>query len=160
MTSGKLGVSIGDDDSDEDGGGRGRNRASRAVGKSKFKPGGGRQAPPTATGGVGGWLSAGGALGVPVDPESDDDGGGGGDGFGRDRPTMVSGETQTDDDIEGIVKRGEVPKLPPWAKRWTPPAEPVAEDSQHPTAESSSAAGGEPDKQVNTAWKRYVACAW
>ncbi|CAN0572191.1 unnamed protein product, partial [Ectocarpus sp. 12 AP-2014] len=63
-----------------------------------------------------GWLSSG-ALGVPEEERDDDDDGGGGDG----QPILVTMETQTEDDIEGVTERGNVSKLPPWAKPYVPP---------------------------------------
>lgn len=138
ITSVKLGVSTGNH-SDEDGGG-GMGTSGSAAGKPKS----GSKRSASAASGPGGWLSAG-ALGVPVNSDSDEEGNTRGTNS-RDRPLMMSFETQTDDDIEGIVKRGEVPKVLPWAKRWTPPPEPVLEPE--PTVESSSAGDAESGQQV------------
>lgn len=147
MTSGKLGVST-EDDGDENndpngskGGGAGgaavgRKKASRA---SKKK---GKVSVPAASG-PGGWLAAG-SLGVPVDEESDEQEEGGGNGG---RAVMVTAETQTEEDIEGIVKRGDAPKLPPWAKVWVPPVPEVVKAVE---AEDGKAAGDEKDVSHTT----------
>lgn len=149
MTSGKLGVATEDDSDGDSGGGGGRKAGATTRKKSGAKTGGTK---PPALSGPGGWLGSG-ALGVPTEDESDDDGDVGGSGGGG--PVMVSLETQTDEDIEGIVKRGEVPKLPPWAKRWTPPVpEPVVVESE-PSVEAPPAVDEGSGKQV-----RNHECTW
>lgn len=124
LTAGKLGVLTedGNDDNINGGGGGGRGNAAETSATRKIKEG--KVSIPAAAptpDGPGGWLTSG-TLGVPVDDEIDQDIGGGDDGDSG-RPTMVSGETQTEDDIEGVVKKELAPKLPPWVKRWTPPPE-------------------------------------
>eukprot|EP00752_Nemacystus_decipiens_P003979 g3644.t1 len=128
MSSGKLGLPSGGD-SDEDGGG---GSGAAVPGKSK-KSKQIREAAVSAASGPGGWLSSG-ALGAPTEDESDEDGDG--DGGGHGRAVMVTMDTQTEDDIEAVTERGDAPKLPPWAKPWTPPPKPeVAPDD--PPEESS-----------------------
>lgn len=110
MSSGKLGLSTGDDDSDEDQAGKtGRGSAKSRKKKKKQQSRGSVSAA--------GWLSSG-ALGVPAQDESDEDG----DDSDGGRPSMVTTETQTEDNIEGASKSANGPKLPPWAKPWTPPS--------------------------------------
>lgn len=74
-------------------------------------------------GGSGSWLESG-SLGVPVDDGSEGESEGKCEGGGGEGVTLISEETQTEDDIDQIVKRGTHSKLPPWAKPWTSPQEP------------------------------------
>eukprot|EP00752_Nemacystus_decipiens_P017433 g15627.t1 len=127
MSSGKLGLPSGGD-SDEDGGGGSDATATKANKRKRS-----RARPSSSVGGPAGWLSSG-ALGAPTEDESDEDGDG--DGGGHGRAVMVTMDTQTEDDIEAVTERGDAPKLPPWAKPWTPPPKPeVAPDD--PPEESS-----------------------
>lgn len=153
MSSGKLGLST-RDDSDDDVGGRMRSGGSTAAAasapKKKRKHG---ASSPTASG-PGGWLSSG-VLGVPVDDNSSEDrgdgvgDGGGGNDYGRGIGVTV--ETQTEDDIkavteEGTIEKGNAPKLPPWAKPWTPPPKP--EVIPNTNSEMASAPSGGTEKEV------------
>lgn len=153
MTSGKLG--LGGDDmedssdvvaaTDRDGGGSklGKRLANRRAQKGEKS-----LAVAQGTSGSGGWLTSGG-LGVAL--ESDDDGDGDGDGRGDDEwsgKVLVTIETQTEEDIEGIVKRGAAPRLPPWAKPWVPPpTEPTAAEPA-PDASSDEKDGEGSDQKV------------
>ena len=123
LTSSKLGVSTGKDSGDEEGTGgvcdSGYERSTGKKPKSGVKTSS-SATKPTATG-PGGWLASG-TLGVPVDDDSErsaKDGDGGMKGS-----FTVSEETQTEEDIEEVAKKGTGSKLPPWAKPWTPPPEP------------------------------------
>lgn len=132
MSSGKLGLSTGDDGSGEDQAGKTDRGSAKARKKKKQQSRGSV----SAAGGPAGWLSSG-ALGVPAQDESDDDGG---DSDGG-RPLMATTETQTEDNIEAATKTANGPKLPPWAKPWTPPPpEPEAEPDTAPDP---------PSEQVN-----------
>lgn len=151
LTSGKLGVST-EDDSDRDvgdasgSGSRGKTGASTT--KKEKKNVAAVSTAAAVASAPGGWLASG-TLGIPADDESDQNVDSvGGDGENG-RRTMVSGETQTEDNIEAIVKRGLEPKLPPWAKRWTPPPEPEVVPNAAP--EQSSVGGGDSQKEVTYA---------
>lgn len=116
LSSGNLGVSTkGSSDSDDDVAGGGAATATTKRKKRKQARGSA-----SAVSGPVGWLASG-ALGAPAEDESDDDGEG---SDGRNKPILVTVETQTDNDIEAIVERGDVPKLPPWAKPYAPPPKP------------------------------------
>lgn len=139
ITSGRLGTFTGDESDDLDN--RGVGKAESTAHKPKSNP----KESAFAASGSGGWLAFGG-LGIPVNSDSDEEGHTGG-ANSKDCPLMASVEAQTDDDIEGIVKRGEVPKVLPWAKRWTPPPEPILDPE--PTIESSSADDAVSDQEVS-----------
>lgn len=116
LSSGKLGVSTKDgSDSDEDDA-TGRGAAAATKGKKRKKA----RRSASAASGAEGWLASG-TLGAPAEDESDDEEDSDG---GRRKAILVSAETQTDDDIQAIVERGVVPKLPPWAKPYVPPRKP------------------------------------
>ena len=137
LTSGKLGVSTEKDSGDEEGSGgvcgSGYELSTGRKPKSGVKKSS-SATKPTATG-PGGWLASE-TLDVPVDDESKrnaQDGDGGMRGS-----FMVSGETQTEEDIEEVAKKGTGSKLPPWAKPWAPPPEPnVTEDPVQPRDKDS-----------------------
>ena len=148
MSSGKLGLAT-EEDSDQDNAGTagaGGSAASTTAGIKPRKRKQPRGVEPVA-GGPGAWISAG-ALGVSPEAESDEEEdhghAGGGKGIG------VTIETQTEDDIEAVTEtgttdKGGAPKLPPWAKPWSPPPKPqVLPD----TPEVTSAASGETKKKV------------
>lgn len=146
MTSGKLGISTTDDsDAIDEGGGSGDGATSgKAAGAQKKTEK--TDAAALARSGPGGWLSLG-AFGVQVEDRKDEDAADGSrPSNGGRHPDMVSGETQTDDDIEEIVKRGGAPNFPPWAKRWSPPPEPVVKPE--PSAESSGVAQARSEERV------------
>lgn len=158
MSSGKLGLST-EDGSDEDvagktsgGGGSGSSGGNPIPTKKKKK----KEQLSVSASGPGGWLSSG-ALGVAVEDESDDDddddggGPGGGDAGENGRGVAVTIETQTEEDIESITKRGatekaNVPKLPPWAKPYVPPPKPETEPDAAPG--KASAPREEVEKEV------------
>lgn len=138
LTAGKLGVST-KDDSDDDGVGN-----DLPTPKAKSEKKGTGKAAPAGSAATAGWLSSG-ALGVPVDDESDIEAG---DESGSSRPTAIEQGTQTDENIGEIVMRETGPKLPPWAKRWTPPT-PKAEIVPDAKPESASAVtAGAPEEEV------------
>lgn len=154
MTSGKLGVSTEDVSDDDAAGGvkvdnggakkRGVGERDKSTAKGKKTVGDAGEAPAAASG-AGGWLASG-TLGVKLDDEESDQG----DAVNRgdtSGPAMVSLKTQTEDDIEGIVKRENEPKLPPWAKRWIPPA-PEPEEVL-PESPPEAADGGGSAKKVH-----------
>lgn len=92
---------------------------------------------------LGGWFASG-SLGNLVDDENGGElkekcGGGGG------LLTHRSEETQTEDDIEGIVKKGTESKLPPRAKPWSPIQGPGK------TVDCSSPQAKAEEKQVKSA---------
>ena len=148
MSSGKLGIST-EDDSDQDDTGKLGGPSASGTSKSKKKEKKKEKKKKTVEAAVsGGWLGSG-ALGLPAGDESDSDeeesDGGGGQGVG------VTIETQTEDDIEAVTEGGAIekdnaPKLPPWAKAWTPPPKPEVVPDAAP--EVTSAPAEEADKQV------------
>ncbi|CAB1112512.1 unnamed protein product [Ectocarpus sp. CCAP 1310/34] len=140
MSSGKLGLATGDDSSDEDQAGKTDRGSAKPRMKKKKQQ---RRGSVPAAGGPAGWLSSG-ALGVPAQYESDENGG---DSDGG-RPLMATTETQTEDNIEAATKTANGPKLPPWAKPWTPPPpEPEAEPgtAPDPPTEQEPDTPGTPD---------------
>lgn len=96
----------------------------------------------TAQGSAGGWLMSG-RLGVPG---ADDDVGGGDAECASDDPMRarvgVTVETQTDESIAQAVNDAATPKLPPWAKRWNPPA-PAATTVDAPPPVEKDSSGSE-----------------
>lgn len=119
MTSVKLG--FGSDDGEMEGNnGVGKSAEDSAQGQNKAKKAK-KDSPSVNASGPGGWLVSGGHE-MFLDRESDvddvEDGGGG-------CQLAVTVETQTEDDIGEIVKKAAAPKLPPWAKPWTPPPAPA-----------------------------------
>lgn len=164
MTSGKLGVSTEDASDDDaaggvkvDNGGT-KKRGARESGKKAIKEGksagGAGEAAPAASSGAGGWLASG-KLGVKLDDEESDQG----DAVDRGDtscPVMVSLETQTENDIEGIVKRENEPKLPPWAKRWTPPAPEPEEVPPEPTPEAADGRGSAKEVHIVSSKKMQL----
>ncbi|CAB1112513.1 unnamed protein product [Ectocarpus sp. CCAP 1310/34] len=135
LSSGKLGVST-EEENDQDDAGKTAGRSTTPKKKKKQAIG----AVPVASSPEG-WLSSV-ALGVPEE-ESDDDDNGGGDG----QPILVTMETQTEDDIEGVTERGNVPKLPPWAKPYVPPPK----DDVVPESTADSTAEKTPEKEETDA---------
>lgn len=133
MTSVKLGLGSGEGGM-EDNDAVGKSTEDSAQGQNKPKKAK-KDSPSVSASGPGGWLVSGGHE-MFLDRESDvddlEDGGGG-------SQAAVTVETQTEDDIEGIVKKAAAPKLPPWAKPWTPPPPPA----EPAVAEATS--GGEKD---------------
>lgn len=128
MSSGKLGLSTGDESDEKNVDKAGGLATTTAKPKKKKKQTKGPSS--AAAGGPGGWLGSG-ALGVPTEDDEDDEDGGGDGGVGSDdgRGVAVTIETQTEDDIEAVTERGaaekaSATKLPPWAKPWTPPPKP------------------------------------
>ncbi|CAM9451765.1 unnamed protein product, partial [Hapterophycus canaliculatus] len=116
LSSGNLGISTkyGSDSDDDEITDRGAAAATKSKKRKQAKG-----SASTATGPAG-WLASG-ALGAPAEDESDGDEEG---SSRRSKPILVTIETQTDGDIEAIVERGDVPKLPPWAKPYVPPPKP------------------------------------
>eukprot|EP00903_Cladosiphon_okamuranus_P006527 g6378.t1 len=155
LSSGKIGLPTEDDGDEGDagtaGGGGGSTAAAPTKPKKKKKQAG---RPSSPAGGSAGWLASG-ALGISAEDESDEDdggGGGGGGGGGSDdgRGVGVTIETQTEDDIEAMIKKGAIekgnaPKLPPWAKPWVPP--PKLEVVPETASEVASGPGEGIDKE-------------
>lgn len=71
-------------------------------------------------GGSGSWLESG-SLGVPTDDGSEGELEGKCEGGGGEGVTLMSEETQTENDIDQIVKQGTQSNLPPWARPWSSP---------------------------------------
>lgn len=132
LSSGKLGVST-EEDSDQDDAGKSAGRSAKSKKKKKQARGSA-----SAASGPEGWLSSG-ALGVPEEESGDED-----DDGDNSQPILVTMETQTEDDIEGVTERGNVPKLPPWAKPYVPPPK----DDVVPDSTVDSTAEVPPEKEV------------
>lgn len=131
LSSGKLGVST-EEDSDQADAGKTAGRSTTSKKKKKQARGS-----VSVASGPEGWLSSG-ALGVPEEESDDDDDG------GDSQPILVTMETQTEDDIEGVTERGNVPKLPPWAKPYVAPPK----DDVVPQSTADSTAEIHPEKEV------------
>lgn len=144
LTSGKLGVST-EDGSDDEGGstiaavgaagikGKNKNSSASKGKKQKDDQSTSTNSVSATPGAPGGWLAAAissGTLGVVGDDGIEEEVGQ--DGSDGDGPAMITTETQWDEGGGEAVAKAAESKLPPWAKKWTPPpadpAPPVVEE--------------------------------
>lgn len=128
MTAGKLGLSVGGSDHEDDNNIRKTKVRSvgtkAAVARATAGTNVAGGVPPVTSTGPGGWLAAAAASGRLDVLGSDDVNNDGEAGSGMDdlRPKGVTIETQTEENIGQAIEESTKPRLPPWAKPWTPPS--------------------------------------
>ncbi|CAN0426434.1 unnamed protein product, partial [Discosporangium mesarthrocarpum] len=153
--NGKLGLPMDDkSDNEEDGGASGRRTGSKGH-TSKQGQGNKSRAQASKAAIPGGWLAAlaaSGKLGAPEEEEEDENDEHAPRGVNGEK--MVTATTQTETEEERAKEEADAvsrPKLPPWAKPWTPPTPTPPPEPNEPTPGTTKPeTEGTPEERAGT----------